>query len=937
MTPERWSRIREILAAAVETPEAERSRFLDSACAGDAELRAEVERMLAAHEEPSWRSPAAELLTAATAELSPGDTVAHYRIEARLGEGGMGVVYRASDSRLRRNVALKLVKSQFNSRNQREARAVAALNHPNICTLYDVGPNYLVMELIEGPTLAERMAKGAIPLVEALGIARQIAQALEAAHEKGIVHRDLKPANIKLTADGTVKVLDFGLAKAQGPGVGGVEDSPTMTGSATGAGMILGTAGYMSPEQAGGKAVDKRADIWSFGVVLWEMLAGRRLFEGETVTETLAGVLRGEIGFGQLPRGTPPAIRGLLRRCLDRDVKTRLRDIGEARIAITSALAGGIPPGEDGEEPRRARPWLAWSVAAAAIMGFASIAFLHFREKPPAPATPVRFPIPVPDNAELALSVSPDGRKLAFIAGVKLWVYSFETGESRELAASGGVPFWSPDSRYIGYPSEGKVKKIEASGGPAQTVAEFRGGQWGCGAWNRDDVIVFGDRATGMFRVPASGGAPVQITALDPARHENNQFCPSFLPDGRHFVYVRASPPPGQSAIFLGSVDAKPEQQSLRPLVASDSQPVYAPSTDPETGYLLFVRERTLMAQQFDNRQMEMKGQAVPIAEQVSYKGAGAIYVALSASANGVLVYPRRSVSDLQFTWYDREGKVMGTAGEPGAYQSAALSPDGTRLATTMGSGAYSGNLWVLDLAPRGGSTRLTYRAGADMSPVWLPDGSRIVFSSNRDGPFNLYQKPANGAKDEEVLLATREDKHPTSWSPDGRFLLYTEIHPKTKRDIWALPMEGGGKPFPFLVTEFAERQARFSPDGRWVAYVSDESGRTEVYVRRFSLNSTGTGVEPGGRWPVSNEFGEGPHWRGDGRELYYVSADRRVMAVDVAANPEFRAGNPKPLGVSVSGWGWDCTADGKRFISLADKGGSPYEAVLNWQAGLKK
>ena len=403
-----------------------------------------------------------------------------------------------------------------------------------------------------------------------------------------------------------------------------------------------------------------------------------------------------------------------------------------------------------------------------------------------------------------------------------MWVQFLESGESRDLKATvGGVPFWSPDSRFIGYPSQGKLKKIAATGGPPQTVTDLRSNSlWGCGAWSQDDVIVFGDRPVGLFRVPASGGIPVQITALDSARHENSQFCPSFLPDGRHFVYVRASTDEGKSAIYLGSVDAKPEQQSSKALVASNSQPVYAPSADPSTGYLLFIREGTLMAQPFDNRRLELKGQAAPVAEQVSNNSAGAIFVGFSASANDVLAFQRSSMLTQQLTWYDREGKVTGTAGEPGPYGIPVLSPDGTRLAVTKNRvRADAFNIWLLDLARGGSGTRFTFGSLVDTNPVWSPDGTRIIFSSNRDGPYNLYQKPVNGVKDEEVLLKSGEDKHATSWSRDGRFLLYTVAHPKTRDDLWVLPLEGDKKPVPFLTTEFNERQARFSPDGHWVAY----------------------------------------------------------------------------------------------------------------------
>jgi Tol biopolymer transport system component len=935
MTPRRWFRISELFDGAFELPEAQRTAFLESACGGDAELRAEVERLLAESDRASLHSPASRILAAA-AEPAPGETFAHYRIEAKLGEGGMGVIFRARDTRLGRSVVLKFFKAPFSGRGQREARTVAALNHPHICTLHDVGDNYLVMELIEGPTLAERISQSPVPLREALGLAGQVAEALEAAHEKGVVHRDLKPANIKLTAEGEVKVLDFGLAKALEPAEGSPEDSTAPAVSVPG--MILGTAAYMSPEQAGGKPVDKRADIWSFGAVLWELLTGRPLFAGETVSHTLAEVLRDPIDFDKLPGETPAAIRGLLRRCLDRNPKTRLRDIGEARITIKATLAGESPLAESTPAPSGGRrSWLAWSMAAA-IVGMAAAAVLHFRDlKAPVAAPPQRFQIPVPDQATRRLNLSPDGRKLAFIVGERLWVHSLESGESRDLGVlSTGVPFWSPDSRLIGCLSEGKLKKVAATGGPTQTVVAFSG-TWGGGAWSQDDVIVFGDRRTGLYRVPAAGGVPVQITALDPARHENSQFCPAFLPDGRHFVYVRASTDEGRSAIYLGSVDARPDQQSSRPLVTSNSQPAYALSPDPDTGYLLFVREGTLLAQPFDHRRLELRGQAAPVAAGVSDDRRGAIYVGFSAAA-GALVFAPNTASDSQLTWYDREGKVTGTIGQPGPYKTLELSPQGTRLAVAkVPMGADASNIFLLDLSRGGASTRVTSGSLIDTDPVWSPDGSRIIFSSNRDGPYNLYQTPANGAKDAEILLRSGDDKHSTSWSRDGRFLLYTVTRPKTGKDLWVLVMDKDMQPVPFLDSQFNESQARYSPDGRWVAYTSDESGQEEVYVRRFSMNAAGTAAQAGGKTPISNGFGADPRWRGDGRELYYRSRDGALVAVEIAATPALRVGSPRRLGVPTFGF-WDAAADGRRFLGLANKAGTqPFSVLLNWPASLRK
>jgi len=468
-------------------------------------------------------------------------------------------------------------------------------------------------------------------------------------------------------------------------------------------------------------------------------------------------------------------------------------------------------------------------------------------------------------------------------------------------------------------------------------VTDYRG-PWGGGAWNQDGVIVFGGRTFGLFRVPASGGAPVQITAVAPEHQEILHYGPSFLPDGRHFIYARRYRDPKKSAIYLGSVDAKPEQQSAKPLVASD-WPGYAPSADPGAGYLLFVREETLMAQAFDNRRLELTGQPVPVAEPISDGRA------FSTSSNGVLVFLRNALIDRQLTWYDRDGKVLGTTGAPGNYQGLTLSPDGTRAALYQGSIGQASSIWLLDL-PQGTSTRFVFGSASDTSPVWSPDGNRIIFSSNRDGHYNLYRKLASGGKEEDALLKSSEDKFPASWSRDGRFLLYAVDDRKTKANIkaniWVLPMEGDHKPVPFASTEFNEYQARFSPDGHWVAYTSDESGRMEVYVRSFSMNPAGTAVEAGGKWLISSKGGSAPRWRSDGRELYYQSIyDGRLMAVEIVTTPVFRAGTPRPLGLVFpldTGTPWDTAADGKRFLVAAESGKpEPYTVVLNWQTGLKK
>ena len=867
--------------------------------------------------------------------LSSGTKLGPYEILAPIGAGGMGEVYRARDPRMGRDVAIKISGERFSDRFSREVHAVAALNHPNICHLYDVGSDYLVMELVEGPTLAERIKQGAVPLDEALKIARQIGDALEAAHEKGIVHRDLKPGNIKLRLDGTVKVLDFGLAKVTDTTASGerTEHSPTLTvDAATRVGVVIGTAAYMPPEQARGKPVDKRADIWAFGVVMYEMLTGERLFEGETVSDTLVEVATKEPNWERVPART----ERLLRRCLEKDPKRRLRDIGDAWFVLEDT------PPEGTVKAVPSWPWLgaklAWGVAAVLAVGMAPVAFLHFREKAPAPAAPLRFQLELPEAASpLWPFLSPDGRKLAFPVGNRLKVHFLDTGELHDLTDFEGTPIWSPNSRFLAYPYQNKIRKIEVAGGPSQVVADFSG-VWGAGAWNKDDVIVFGAVPSGLFRVSASGGVPVQITAYDPARQERAHFGPSFLPDGRHFVYIRASTDHEKSAIYLGSVDAKPEQQSSKPLAFSDCSPWYAPSTDPNAGFLLFIRERTLMAQGFDISRLELTGQPAPIAEQVADAGYTG-YGPFAASSNDVLVFSQSAASTHQLTWYGRDGKVLGTVGEPGDYHDLALSPDGMRLALGKNNGLLSSNIWLLDLS-RGTSMRFTFGSAEDSYPVWSPDGRRIIFRSNREGRYSLYQKLVSGVKDEEVLLKSSEDKHPNSWSRDGRFLLYTALNPKTKADIWVLPLEGDRKPVPFLITEFNEGQARFSPDGRWVAYTSDESGRFEVYVRSFSMNSGGTAAGASGKWQVSNGFAIDPRWRGDGRELYYRSDDGRVMAVEIATNPEFRAGKPQPLDLLTPlEKAWDYTADGERFLLAQGpkRGPEQYTVVLNWQSGLKK
>ena len=736
MTPERWRQVEALYHSAWEREPSQRTAFLEEACQGDEDLRREVESLLAQQSSPgAWlERPVWESSGISSVSFTAGAQLGPYRLESVLGRGGMGEVWKARDTRLDRMVAVKVSKQQFAERFEREARAVAALNHPNIATLHDVGPNYLVMEYVEGES-----PKGPLPVEEALKIARQIADALEAAHRKGIVHRDLKPANIKVKPDGTVKVLDFGLAKLTREGAE-PEDSPTFTMAATQAGMILGTAAYMAPEQASGKSVDKRADIWAFGVVLYEMLTGERLFQGDDVAAILASVVKDEPDWSRLP----PNVRRLLQSCLQKDPNKRLRDIGDAWHLLDDAGPVSIP------SPAKRR-WLWPGVAALFAVAFAValalVSLLYFRQQP-AVVQPVQFQIPPPEKATVPagapFAVSPDGRHLAFAASsegkMNLWIRSLDSLEARplpggEMSATPPPMFWSPDSRYIVFQDEDKLKKIDIAGGPTQTLCDVTAFIVS-GSWNRDNVIILGNsfgggNGGGLMRVSATGGMCSPLTKLDASRGEGFHSFPTFLPDGRHFVYNR-NPGPGAGGIYVGSLDAKPGEQSMRQLVSTPEGAAYVPPSGSSPGRLLFMRGGTLVAQAFDDRRLELVGDAIPVAEQL---GVFLNYAFFSVSANGVLVYRSgASQTVTQLTWLDREGKRLGTVGEPGVYSEVTVSPDGTRAAVARGDF----DLWLTDLA-RGVSTRFTFGPGHAQNAVWSPDGTRIIFASDRDGGvFNL-------------------------------------------------------------------------------------------------------------------------------------------------------------------------------------------------------
>jgi serine/threonine protein kinase len=877
-----------------------------------------------------------------------------YEILAPIGKGGMGEVYRATDTRLHREVAIKVSAERFSERFEREARAIASLNHPNICSLYDVSPDYLVMELVEGENL-----KGPLPLATALDYARQIADALEAAHEKGIVHRDLKPGNIRIKPDGTLKVLDFGLAKMGGTPTAPSEESPTITMHQTQAGVILGTAAYMAPEQAKGKPVDKRADIWAFGVVLWEMLTGKRLFSGETTTEVLAAVLKEEPKWGQVP----PQVRRLLQRCLDKDPQQRLKHIGDVMALVDDlGQASGLPTAHAGGP----RHWLWPSLAAILLLSSVGLAFLYVRGKLAARSdVQTRFRIPAPENnTVIPFSVSPDGRRLVFSAqetsstSRQLSIRTLDSLDSHPLPDTDGATFtfWSPDSRFIAFTSQGKLKKVDVSGGPPQTICDLPPGLFRGGSWNQRGEILFSTQTQALWRVPSGGGNPAPVTALDASRHETSHLFPSFLPDGRHFLYLAASSDPGSRAVYVASLDTKPQEQHPKRLLSTPTNSVFAPSSGADGDQLLFLRDGSVLAQSFDTGRLELTGEPIPIAERVGATALGggtfASFGSFAASANGVLVYRGGSSGGdeiAQLTWYGRDGKILGTTGDPAPYANLLLSPDATRASVVR-----AGDLWVVDLS-RGTSSRLTTAgAVATSSGVWSPDGSHIAYTANPGGLLGIYQKASSGAGAEELLWKADALLGPTHWSADGRFLTFGVNDPKNGFDVWVLPMKGDAKgdrkAVPFVNTEFGELGGRFSPDGRWIAYGSTRSGRNEIYAQPFNPDASSASSAPAGEFLVSKGGAAGmPRWRADGKEIYYLTNDGKIMAVEVSTTPAFHAGEPKLLFLTPPGFVRtaapgalaDAEADGKRFLLAVPVARSStqeqFTAVLNWTAALKK
>jgi serine/threonine protein kinase/Tol biopolymer transport system component len=880
--------------------------------------------------------------------LASGTKLGRYEIRSKIGEGGMGEVYRARDEKLNRDVAIKVLPASLSQdedrlrRFEQEAQAAGALNHPNILAVHDVGTHdgspYIVSELLAGEELREQLNDGSLPQRKALDYAQQIAQGLAAAHERGITHRDLKPENLFITTDGRVKILDFGLAKLRPLRSESVSSEIDTRKQITDPGTVMGTVGYMSPEQVRGHDADHRSDIFSFGSILYEMLAGQRAFRRDTMAETMTAILKEEPPeLSETNAKISLPLEKIVRRCLEKKPERRFHSAHDLAFAIESLSGTATNSGQTltalttlSTRSRMTKhlPWIVAGVLFIALLAALPFVISSLRRAPV--ETPVtRLSVLPPEKSTLTtVTVSPDGRRLAFIAtdatGKRLlWVRPLDALVAQPLAGTDDAiqPFWSPDSRFIGFFAGGKLKKIEVMGGPPSTLCNALNGRGG--AWNRDDVIIFApDNRSGLSRVSAAGGEPSPVTTLDSSRQESTHRFPQFLPDGRHFLYFARSIQHENSAIYVSSLDQPPAKR----IISTDTNVAYAPP-----GYLLFTRDTALMAQAFDVASLGLTGAPFPVAEHVGrLRSNNEAY--FSVSETGALVYQSGGTVKSQLVWIDRSGKQLGAPGPPGEYSFPALSPDEKRVAMDRDdpqTGTF--DIWLLDLA-RGIPSRFTFDPANDVYPVWSPDGSHIVFGSNRDGAYGLYQKSSSGAGSEEAISKPSERGYPTDWSLDGRFILYTQTGPDTLWDLWVIPLFGDRQPIPFLQTKFDETNGVFSPDGKWIAYESDDSGTSQVWVQSFPAGS---------KWQVSNEGGGEPRFRRDGKELFYLAANGKLMAVEVKANTsglEFSA--PKPLFDTHSQNRYSVTADGQRFLinkPVEESASAPITVILNWTAEAKR
>jgi predicted Ser/Thr protein kinase len=914
MTPERLRQIEDLYHSAREREPDARAAFLAEACQKDEELRREVESLLAF--DPSSAALLEEPMREAAAMLASqqgqsqhqagsgrgamtGSSFGNYRLEEQIGKGGMGVVYRAVDAKLGRSVAIKVLPEECakdparRARFEREARLLAALEHRNIGRIYGfetAGDHcFLVLELIPGATLASRLAKDPPDISEALDICRQIAEALEAAHEKGIVHRDLKPANVKITPDGEVKVLDFGLAKALQPdSSGNVDELPTTTLDSTETGVVMGTAAYMSPEQARGQAVDKRTDIWAFGCVFYELLARRRVFLGDTTSDLLAAILKQEPDWGALPPRVPPNIVTLLKRCLQSDRRRRLRDIGDARFELEEALAA--PPARAGTAQRKS----SWAVvvAAAMIVGAAltGIGWALLRPSTPMPGV-TRFAMPLGRDEIIApvgssVQLSPDGAHLAWAAsdaGGRTQIFHRRLDDLQATAlpgtATGSAPFFSPDGSSLAFLHAGSrtVKKLALSGGAPAIICPYDAGF--PGAWSpSDDIYVTVQYPGTVVRVAASGGDPKPVTTLDTKREEVMHTRPVLLPGGRAILFAISGG--GMDSYDDGRIALRSLETGERKiLIEGGMAPQYSP-----TGHIIYAHDGKLLAVPFDLKRLAVTGSPVPVLEGVFMcVNTGSAHYSLAA--NGTLAYAPGVVlgGARQLVWVDRAGRAEALPIPARAYLHPRISPDNTRLAVEVEGPMH--DFWVDDLA-RGIMTKVT-TDGISHWPVWTPDGARFSYRRWTDGTFSMWWSPADRSATPERLTNIGRAQSPGSWSPDGRVVAFTQVNPETGADVYVLDMAGDRKPRPFVQTRYAEGSPKFSPDGRWIAYTSNESGHNEIYVQAYP--------GPGAKIQISVEGGTDAAWRPNGGELYYRDGDK-MMLVQVSTSGAFQSSRPKLL-----------------------------------------
>ena len=899
--------------------------------------------------------------------LAPGTKLGRYEIRSLIGAGGMGEVYSARDPKIGREVAVKVLPAAFSGDRERldrfeqEAQAAGALNHPNILAIYDVdsvdGTTYVVSELLEGETLREAAGNAPMAVRRAVNYARQVAHGLAAAHEKGIIHRDLKPENIFVTKDGRAKILDFGLAKlteASGDRLG--TDLPTRKIN-TSAGAVMGTAGYMSPEQLRGGKVDPRTDIFSFGAVLYEMLSGRKAFHKDSTADTISAILREDPpDLSETNNLVSPAIERVVRRCLEKNREERFHsasDLAFALEALTSTNGSGSATAVSDLRETAAYAsssriaWPAWVLAALLLISTITFAALYFRRADPQPAV-VRYTLEVPDKMSFgdSLAISPDGRRIAVTINSEsgepsLWVRPVDALEAQKLPGTEGAafPFWSPDGKYIAFFATSKLKRIDANGGPVQSIADASVDPRG-GFWHPDGNIVYApDTSSGLSRVSANGGPSAKVTELDPQRSETSHRWPALLPDGKHFLYFARGTNREVEGVFVGTLDSAERKF----LFGSRTQAIYArPQGSEPYGHILFVRDQMLLSQPFDADRLEFMGDAVTIAQSVrsfpSEVGPTAASV-VSVSDNGHLAYRTGAPAVTQLQWVDRSGKDLGVVGTPAVYHEPMILPDGKRIVFARLDDSNQ-DVWVLETA-RNVMSRFTFDPAPDGSQVFSRDGSRVYFASNRNGKFAMYQKPATGLGAEDLLLEAEGNLFPDGESPDGKFLMYeADNGMKTKFDILALPLTGDKKPFPLVQTEFTETHGSFSPDGRWFMYSSDESGRPEVYVQSFPA--------AGGKWQVSVAGGDQALWSPNGKEIVYLGFDRVLYSVPYSAGTAFEAGKPAPLfqtripqtGITDERNSYLIHPDGQRFMlnNLLDEGRSaPVIVVLNWSAEIKK